>query len=52
MGQAYRFCEKCDALVRDAEKRNARVYFLAQAQPNFRANACVLIGIYQVKIAP
>jgi len=50
MGQAYRFCEKCDALVRDAEKRNARVYFLAQAQPNFRANACVLIGIYQVMV--
>lgn len=55
MGQSYRFCEKLDSLVKECEKRQdvdkrgaGPVFFVAQSQPNFRANACVLIGIYQV----
>lgn len=50
LGQSYRFCEKCDMLVKEAERKRGRVYFIAQSQPNFRANASALIGLYQVSI--
>lgn len=46
LGQAYRFCEKVESLL----DRAPPVYYVAQAQANFKANACTLLGIYQVMV--
>ncbi|CAG9467399.1 unnamed protein product [Pedinophyceae sp. YPF-701] len=50
MGLSYRFCERTQNLMEEADRRGKRLYLVAQAAPNFKANATVLVGIYLIMI--
>ncbi|KAG2484766.1 hypothetical protein HYH03_016420 [Edaphochlamys debaryana] len=48
LGRAYRFCMKTKQLLQEAEKHGKRLYLYAGPHAHQKANAAVLVGIYQV----
>ncbi|KAK9823515.1 hypothetical protein WJX72_003342 [[Myrmecia] bisecta] len=48
LGQTYRFCQRTNAMLQDAERQNKRVYYYTGPHAQNRANAATLVGIYQV----
>lgn len=48
LGKTHRFCEHTKQLLQEAEKRGKKLFLYTGPQPQARANAAVLVGIYQV----
>lgn len=48
LGRSYRYCKKTQALLQEAERSKKRLYYFCGPHQNQRANASVLVGIYQV----
>ncbi|GFR50188.1 hypothetical protein Agub_g12348 [Astrephomene gubernaculifera] len=48
LGRTYRFCQKTKQLLQEAEKHGKRLYLYAGPHAHQKANAAVLVGIYQV----
>jgi len=48
LGKAYRFCRQTHQLLIEGERTRKRVYFFCSPHVHHKANAAVLIGLYQV----
>lgn len=48
LGRAYRYCKKTQALLQDAERSKKRLFYYCGPHQNQRANAAVLVGMYQI----
>jgi len=48
LGKAYRYCKQTQELLQEADRSKKRVYFYCGPHAHQRANAAVLVGIYQV----
>eukprot|EP00877_Chromochloris_zofingiensis_P013433 jgi/Chrzof1/8343/Cz03g06260.t1 len=48
LGKTYRFCELTRRLLQEAEHRNKKLYLFVGPQIQAKANAAVLLGIFQV----
>mmetsp|Transcript_4965 Transcript_4965/g.10684 ORF Transcript_4965/g.10684 Transcript_4965/m.10684 type:complete len:710 (+) Transcript_4965:238-2367(+) len=48
LGKTYRFCRKTQELLQEAERSKKRLYYYCGPHAHHKANAAVLIGIYQV----
>ncbi|GLC37545.1 hypothetical protein PLESTM_000600700 [Pleodorina starrii] len=48
LGRTYRFCQKTKQLLQEAERTGKRVYLYTGPHAHQKANAAVLVGIYQV----
>lgn len=48
LGRTYRFCQRTAELLQEAERHNKRLYCYTGPQAQYKANAAVLVGIYQI----
>ncbi|WIA28379.1 hypothetical protein OEZ86_010925 [Tetradesmus obliquus] len=48
LGKTYRFCEHTRQLLQEADRLGKKLYLYAGPQPQHKANAAVLVGIFQV----
>ncbi|KAG2436372.1 hypothetical protein HXX76_006679 [Chlamydomonas incerta] len=48
LGRTYRFCQQTKQLLQEAERHGKRLYLYTGPHAHQKANAAVLVGIYQV----
>eukprot|EP00879_Flechtneria_rotunda_P014777 GHRR01015441.1.p1 GENE.GHRR01015441.1~~GHRR01015441.1.p1 ORF type:complete len:205 (+),score=50.64 GHRR01015441.1:217-831(+) len=48
LGKTYRFCEHTKQLLQEADKHGKKLYLYTGPLPQQKANAAVLVGIFQV----
>ncbi|EIE26795.1 cell division cycle protein 14, partial [Coccomyxa subellipsoidea C-169] len=50
LGLAFRFCRKTAQLLQEAESQGKHLIFFTGPSPQYKANAAVLVGIFQVML--